>query len=75
MDFVQTMIVIMGGAAIWLLGRRNPREMRWGYVVGLASQPFWLWATIEANQPGMFLLSLFYCWAWTVGIVNHWRTK
>ena len=75
MDFVQVAIVVLGGAAIWLVGRRNPRVSRWGYVVGLASQPFWLWATFQADQYGMYWLSLFYCWAWTDGIYNHWRTK
>lgn len=75
MDFVQAAIVILGGAAIWLVGRRNPRLRRWGYVVGLISQPFWLWATFTADQFGMYLLSLFYCWAWADGIYNHWRIK
>lgn len=75
MTFLQASILILGGAAIWLVGRRNPRVRRWGYVVGLISQPFWIWATIEANQPGMFLLSLFYCGAWADGIYNNWRIK
>jgi len=44
-------------------------------VVGLISQPFWIVATIQANQPGMFLLAAFYCCAWADGIYNHWRIK
>lgn len=75
MNIVQACIFIFGGAAIWLVGRRDPRLRRWGYIAGLASQPFWLIATIQANQPGMFLLSLFYAWAWADGIYNHWSAK
>ena len=75
MDIIQAAILILSGAAIWLVGRKDGRVRRWGYVVGLISQPFWIVATIQAGQPGMFLLSVFYCGAWADGIYNHWRIK
>jgi hypothetical protein len=28
--------------------------LRWGFVIGLASQPFWIYATARAKQAGMF---------------------
>lgn len=71
-DIIQAAIAVLGASSIWLLGRRDARLRRWGYVLGLASQPFWVFATWQAHQHGMFLLSLFYCWAWTAGIYNHW---
>lgn len=75
MDIVQTAILILSGAAIWLVGRRNSWVRRWGYVVGLISQPFWLYAAYKAQQWGIFLLSIWYVWAWLSGIYEHWRTK
>lgn len=44
---------------------------RWGFVVGLASQPFWLIATWRARQWGMLALSIFYVGFWTQGIANR----
>ena len=39
-DTAQVAIVLFGGAAIWLLGRREDWR-RWGFVLGMISQPFW----------------------------------
>ena len=73
MNAAQICILIMGGAAIWLIGRQNRRVRRWGYVVGLLSQPFWLYAAWQAAQWGILALSLWYVYAWADGIINHWR--
>lgn len=75
MDIVQAAILILSGAAIWLVGRRNIRVRRWGYVIGLISQPFWLYSSWKAGQWGIFALSAWYVWAWLNGIYQHWRMK
>ncbi len=75
MDVTQACILILGGLAIWLVGRRNIRVRRWGYVVGLVSQPFWLWAAWKAQQWGILALSIWYVYAWLGGIYQHWRIK
>ena len=41
---------------------------RWGFVVGLISQPFWILATWRARQWGMFGLSVIYIFVWIFGI-------
>lgn len=41
---------------------------RWGFVVGLASQPLWIHATWRARQWGMLLLSIGYVGVWISGI-------
>lgn len=69
----QAAILILSAAAMWLVSGRGRHE-RLGWAIGLASQPFWLWATWEAGQWGMFALSVFYTWTWARGFWNHWRT-
>jgi len=69
---LQALLLVTSAAAIWLVAQTPPLQA-WGYVVGLASQPFWLAATWRARQWGMFLLAFFYIGAWTTGIVNHFR--
>lgn len=64
---VQGAIVFFSGAAIWIVARREPWA-KWGWVLGLAGQPLWLWSTWHTQQWGMFLLSVFYTWAWISGI-------
>lgn len=68
---VQAAIVLLSGAAIWLVGR--PEDWRrWGYIVGLAGQPLWLWVTWREGQFGLFLLSLWWLYAWGQGVACHW---
>lgn len=69
---VQLLLLVLSAGAITLVALPAPWQ-RWGYVVGLASQPFWLLATWRARQWGMFALALWYCGAWSLGIVNHFR--
>ena len=45
--------------------------LKWGFVIGLLSQPLWFLATLRARQWGMFACSVFYTGAWVQGIVNH----
>jgi hypothetical protein len=67
----QWAILILGGLAIWLLSRKE-KWSRWGFIVGLISQPFWLYETFTKAQSGMFVLSLWYTYSWLHGIWNYW---
>ncbi|OGG97109.1 MAG: hypothetical protein A2527_13240 [Candidatus Lambdaproteobacteria bacterium RIFOXYD2_FULL_50_16] len=67
----QVAIVLLGGGSIWLIGRKES-WMRWGYIVGLISQPFWFWAAWRAEQWGLFLLCFWYLYSWSQGIWNYW---
>ncbi len=64
-------VIIFGGSAIWVLGRREYWN-RWGYIIGLCSQPFFLYTTFVNSQWGLFVLSIFYTYSWVQGIYNHW---
>jgi hypothetical protein len=72
---IQATILVLSGLAIWLVGHRSASVRRWGYVAGLAGQPFWLWTTWNAGQWGLLVLSIWYTWAWTRGVINFWIKK
>lgn len=67
---VQTVLAALSGLAIYLVGRKDSWQ-RWGYVAGLASQPFWLYSTFNGELWGMFALSCFYTFAWGQGVYNY----
>lgn len=69
---IQLALFVFSASAIWLLSNQGASQ-RWGWVLGLASQPFWLYSTAAAGQWGMFALSAFYTWIWARGLRNHWR--
>ena len=65
-------LFILGVAAIILVGLdpTNPLQ-RWGFVVGLASQPFWIWFSIRTKAWAVFLISIVYTGSWINGIINN----
>lgn len=66
----QVAIAILSAAAIVLLTEPGAIA-RWGFVVGLISQPFWICATWRARQTGMFVVSVLYLPIWIRGILIH----
>lgn len=71
-QIVQAAIAVMVPAAIWLSQSRSLQFQRWACIVGLASQPFWFWATWESGQWGVFVVSLVCAAAWVKGLWVHW---
>ena len=74
MDIAQIGIVVFGCAAIWFIGRREAWR-RWGFILGLCSQPFWFWTAYEHRQWGVGVLAVFYTYAWAQGVWNYWIRK
>lgn len=64
-------ITIFGCSAIWLVSRKE-QWRRWGFIVGMLSQPFWYISAYLADQWGILLLSTWYTYAWMQGIWNFW---
>lgn len=68
----QIMIAITGMASIWLTQQHRESWKRYACLIGMAGQPFFLYATFIAEQWGMLLLSSFYTYSWGLGIYNNW---
>jgi len=69
---LQLAIVLLSGAALWMITSADPATMRRGFIIGLASQPFWIAATWRGlpRQWGMFIVALAYTLLWVRGIIN-----
>ena len=57
-------VFILGTSAIILIAKKN----KWGFVVGLLSQPFWFITSIQNRQWGVVLVSVVYTCSWIFGI-------
>ena len=64
-------VVVFGAPAIWFVGRKEHWK-KWGYVLGMCSQPFWIVGMTYNRHWGMLALSLFYTYSWGQGIYNYW---
>ena len=68
----QTLIALLGIASIWLVNDPRQSHQRWACVIGLIGQPFWFYASWQADQWGIFTLSIAYALAWLRGFHRHW---
>lgn len=65
MDLIsQIGIAIFGVTAIILVAKKN----KWGFVLGLISQPFWYITSFINKQWGVFFVSIIYTFSWALGI-------
>jgi hypothetical protein len=64
---LQFAIAALSLAAMVMIASAGPLH-KWGFVVGLVSQPFWILATWRARQWGMLALSIVYIFVWIFGI-------
>lgn len=71
----QLIIAITGVVAIFLTQSRYESRQKYACLIGLAGQPFWMMATYQSEQWGMFVLTLFYSLAWCRGIWVFWLFK
>lgn len=71
----QAIIAITGVVAIFLTQSQNRNWQRYACLIGLVGQPFWITATYQSEQWGMFILTLFYTLAWSKGIWTFWLTS
>ncbi len=67
----QYVIMIFGPLAVWIVGWKN-KYRRWGYIFGLASQPFWFYTLIVNEQYPIMVAGAVYTFGWCVGIWNYW---
>jgi len=67
----QIMLFISGASAIWFLSRTEEWK-RWGFIIGIFGQPFWLYSAIHNKQFGIVILTIFYTYSFAQGIYFYW---
>ena len=67
---LQIAVVLFSVPAMYLI-TGDGALAKWGWWLGLASQPFWIAATWRAKQWGMWAMAIIYTGMWLRGISNH----
>lgn len=67
----QIAVFILGAPAIILVAKKN----KWGFVIGLLSQPFWFITSFLNKQWGVFFVSFIYTLSWCLGIYEWFFKK
>lgn len=62
---------LFGLPAIFLVARKN----KWGFVLGLLSQPFFIITSAVNHQWGLFFMSFLYALNWIYGIYEWFFKK
>lgn len=65
-------IAVFGLVAVFLSQDSRESWRRFACIFGLAGQPFWFYATYQAEQWGIFALCFFYAYSWARGIRTYW---
>lgn len=68
----QIALGLLGVAAVYLSQDSRAHVRRYACLFGIASQPFWFYATWKAQQWGIFALSFFYALSWLRGLYQFW---
>lgn len=71
----QVAIALTGVIAIWLSQDKRDNWRKWACIFGLSGQPFWFYSAYQAEQWGIFVLCVFYTYAWFKGFRNNWLTN
>lgn len=69
---IQVIIAVTGVTAIWLSQQPNLTLRKYASLLGLISQPFWFISSAMTEQWGIFILCIFYTYAWGVGVHTNW---
>jgi len=70
--FCQFMIFGLGCSAIFLTTFKEHDIRRWAFILGLSSQPFWVYVSFTGQQWGIFFMSFVYLVIWYKGYLTHW---
>lgn len=65
-------IMLFGVTAVFLSQSKNEWLRKHACFFGLAGQPFWFYATYNAEQWGIFAMCFLYTFSWLRGLWNFW---
>ena len=66
-------IISLGCSSVWFISRPETwKWKRWGYILGLAANPFWFYIGYKTQQWGIIIVSLWYTYSWGLGVWNYW---
>lgn len=68
----QLFIALFGVTAIWLSQDKRESYRKYACILGLLGQPFWFYATYQAEQWGIFALCFIYALSWAKGLNHYW---
>lgn len=68
---LQAAIALTSLLAMWIATRHGRAWSRWGFVVGLLGQPFWLYVHWHAGQFGMLLVAILFTMFWAHETWDH----
>lgn len=68
----QIFIAITGICAVWFSQDKKSNVQKYACLFGLAGQPFWFYSSYQAAQWGIFILTIFYTFAWFKGFYQFW---
>lgn len=68
----QAIIAACGVATVFLSQDSRAHYRRWACIAGCISQPAWFYATWQAQQWGMFALSIVFTFGWLRGVWYFW---
>ncbi len=74
-SFDQIVIFVCGASGLWLNNDHRPAWRKWGPVIAIIAQPFWIYAAYSAKQWGILASTFLYTAAWMRGIYNGWFRK
>jgi hypothetical protein len=67
MEIASQLAIFAGPVGIMTLGAGSA----WGFLIGLAIQPFWFYTSFRHRQWGIFIASIFYTFGWTMGVFHN----
>lgn len=67
MEIASQLAIFAGPISVMTLGAGSP----WGFVIGLAIQPFWFYTSFRHRQWGIFIASIFYTIGWAMGVFRN----
>lgn len=66
----QAIILITACLAIWMITGNKPWS-KYGHIVGLVGQPFWVYESWQQGQWGIFIVSLVFAISYAKGCFIH----